>query len=62
MPKPFNPSQETHTEFLRRKMAMVGHLTLSQWMRKQGYPFNYCYYVIFGKPRKQLRCDLPAKR
>lgn len=49
MPKPFNPSRETHTEFLRRKMKMVGHLTLSQWMRKQGYPFDYCYYVIFGK-------------
>lgn len=48
-PRSFNPSTESHSEFLRRKLRMVGHYTLSRWMLKQGYPFDYAYWIVFNK-------------
>lgn len=49
MLKDFNPSCETQTEVLRRKVKQVGHWAFARWMMKQGYPFRYAYYVIFNK-------------
>ena len=40
---------ETHTQFLRRKLKQVGHFALARWMLKQGYPFRYAYFVVFNK-------------
>ena len=57
-PRSFNPSTESHSEFLRRKLRMVGrsetppgtgHYTLCRWMLKQGYPFDYAYWIVFNK-------------
>lgn len=48
MLKEYNPSINTQTKILRRKMKLVGHWALARWMMKQGYPFRYTYYVIFN--------------
>lgn len=47
--KQFNPEQETYSDYLRHKCKMVGHHAFATWMRKKGFPFNYAYFIVFGK-------------
>lgn len=37
------------TAQLRSKAKKVGHWAMARWMKKNGYSFNYAYFIIFGR-------------